>query len=259
MTNGAVTPEAPALDLRDVFKIYQEGETETVALRGLDLRVERGEVVALMGRSGAGKSTLLNLVGGMDTPNAGRVLVDGQDMGRLDETERAALRRRAIGFVFQDNNLLPYLTARENVAFPATLLGHADAGMRAATLLTAVGLQERMAHRPHQLSGGECQRVGVACALVTAPAVLLADEITGELDSQTADHLISLVIQLGRQMRAAVLLVTHNPEVAGRADRVLRIENGVIITPLNQSRGETRGVGTGQQSRSNSSFGRGEG
>ena len=226
--NAAQTTETPALDLHDVFKIYREGETETVALRGVNMRLDRGDVVALMGRSGAGKSTLLNLIGGIDTPSAGRVLVDGQDMGRLDETERAALRRRAIGFVFQDNNLLPYLTARENVALPATLLGRAGAAQRATQLLAEVGLQERAAHRSHQLSGGERQRVGVACALVISPAVVLADEITGELDSETADRLISLVIQLGQQSRAAVLLVTHNPEVARRAQRVLTIENGVI-------------------------------
>lgn len=227
--NVAQTTEAAALDLQDVFKIYRDGETETVALRGVTMRLERGDVVALVGRSGAGKSTLLNLIGGIDTPSAGRVLVDGQDMGRLDETERAALRRRSIGFVFQDNNLLPYLTARENVALPATLLGRADAARRAATLLSAVGLAERAAHRSHQLSGGERQRVGVACALVTSPAVVLADEITGELDSETADRLISLVIQLGQQSRAAVLLVTHNPAVARRAHRVLAIENGMIV------------------------------
>lgn len=222
--------EPAALDLRDVFKVYREGatETETVALRGLDLRVERGESVALMGRSGAGKSTLLNLIGGMDTASAGRVLVGGQDMGRLDETGRAALRRRAIGFVFQDNNLLPYLTARENVATAAALAGRRDAEERADRLLAAVGLRERAAHRPHQLSGGERQRVGVACALVADPTVILADEITGELDSAAAERLITLVIGLVRQSSAALLLVTHNPDVARRADRVLTIDDGLL-------------------------------
>jgi len=231
MTDRAGSTEAPALDLRDVFKIYQEGETETVALRGLDLRVERGEVVALMGRSGAGKSTLLNLIGGMDTPSAGRVLVAGRDVGRLDEAARAAMRRRAVGFVFQDNNLLPFLTARENVALPVALAGLPDPVGRADQLLAEVGLRDRAAHRPDQLSGGERQRVGVACALACSPPVILADEITGELDSATADRLITLVIQLGRQSHAAVLLVTHNPDVARRADRVLKIGDGVI-TPL---------------------------
>jgi len=234
--------EAPALDLRDVFKIYNEAgasgasgtETETVALRGLDLRVERGEVVALMGRSGAGKSTLLNLIGGMDTPSAGRVRVDGQDVGRLDEAGRAALRRRLVGFVFQDNNLLPYLSARENVALCATLAGRPDATARADALLDEVGLSERATHRPDELSGGERQRVGVACALAGEPAVVLADEITGELDSATAERLITLVIDLGRRAHAAVLLVTHNPEVASRADRALTIRDGALtpLTPL---------------------------
>ncbi len=233
MTPGPGAVDPVALDLRDVFKIYREGEgeTETVALRGLDLRIERGEVVALMGRSGAGKSTLLNLIGGMDTPSAGRVLVDGQDMGRLDEAGRAALRRRSVGFVFQDNNLLPYLTARENVALCAALAGAPDASGRADALLAEAGLRERASHRPDQLSGGERQRIGVACALAGSAAVILADEITGELDSATADRLVALVIRLGRQAPAAVLLVTHNPAVAMQADRVLKIEDGAL-TPL---------------------------
>src|SRR2546421_964738 len=153
MNTETYPSETPALELRDVFKIYREGASETVALRGLDLRVERGEIVALMGRSGAGKSTLLNLIGGMDEPSAGRVLVGGHDMGRLDQAARATLRRRTVGFVFQDNNLLPYLTARENVALPAALAGLPDATARADRLLAEVGLHERAAHRPHQLSG----------------------------------------------------------------------------------------------------------
>jgi len=238
MTTGAPASATVALDLHDVFKIYREGdrETETVALRGVDLRVERGEVVALTGRSGAGKSTLLNLIGGMDTPSAGRVLVDGRDMGRLDEEGRAALRRRAIGFVFQDNNLVPYLSARENVALCAALAGAPDARVLAGTLLAEVGLRERAAHRPDQLSGGERQRVGVACALAGRPALILADEITGELDSATADRLVTLVIDLGRRTDAAVLLVTHNPAVAQRADRVLTIEDGALRSPREELR-----------------------
>jgi len=222
-----------ALSLRDVFKIYREGDgdAETVALKGVDLSIERGEVVALMGRSGAGKSTLLNLIGGMDTPSAGRVLVDGRDMGRLDEAERAGVRRRSIGFVFQDNNVLPYLSAHENVTLCAALGAAPDASKRAETLLIEVGLRGRLAHRPDQLSGGERQRVGVACALASNPVLILADEITGELDSVTADALVDLVVTLGRRTSAAVLLVTHNPVVASRADRVLRIEDGAL-TPL---------------------------
>jgi ABC-type lipoprotein export system ATPase subunit len=240
MTSEVQAPDAIALNLRDVFKIYRDGDAdaETVALRGVDLLVKRGEVVALMGRSGAGKSTLLNVIGGMDTPSAGRVLVNGHDMGRLDEAGRAAVRRREIGFVFQENNLLPYLTARENVMLAGALsslgdeMGRPEWRLRADLLLAETGLLDRANHWPHQLSGGERQRVGVACALVGNPAVVLADEITGELDSATADRLVTLVIQLGRQARAAVLLVTHNPEVAGRADRVLRIMDGVLRSPM---------------------------
>lgn len=234
MIDATRSEQRPALELHDVFKIYQDGETETVALRGLDLRVERGEVVALMGRSGAGKSTLLNLIGGMDTPSAGRVLVAGQDMGRLDEAGRAHLRRRAVGFVFQDNNLLPYLTAHENVALSAGLANLADAADRATRLLAEVGLSDRTGHRPAQLSGGERQRVGVACAVAGSPAVVLADEMTGELDSATAHRVLDLVIRLARQSEAAVLLITHNPDVARHADRVLAINDGVIA-PLQES------------------------
>ncbi len=231
MTTDTIPVQGASLDLRDVFKIYRDGATETVALRGVDLRVDRGEVVALMGRSGAGKSTLLNLIGGMDTPSAGRVLVDGQDMARLDEAGRAGLRRQAIGFVFQDHNLLPYLSARENVALPVRLAGLPDATARADRLLSEVGLAAGARRRPAHLSGGERQRVGVACALACSPAVVLADEITGELDSVTAERLIGLVIRLARQSNAAVLLVTHDPDVAGRADRGLRIDDGAL-TPF---------------------------
>ena len=231
MMTQADAPQTAVLELRDVFKIYRDGATETVALRGADLRVRRGEVVALMGRSGAGKSTLLNLIGGVDTASAGRVLIDGVELGGLSEAGRAARRRQSIGIVFQDNNLLPFLTARENVALPAELAGLPDARRRADALLAAVGLSDRATHRPKELSGGERQRIGVACALVCTPAVVLADEITGELDSATAERLLMLVVRLGRQSRAGVLLVTHNPEVARHADRVLKIDDGVL-TPL---------------------------
>jgi len=231
MMTQADAPQTAVLELRDVFKIYRDGATETVALRGADLRVRRGEVVALMGRSGAGKSTLLNLIGGVDTASAGRVLIDGVELGGLSEAGRAARRRQSIGIVFQDNNLLPFLTARENVALPAELAGLPDARRRADALLAEVGLSDRATHRPKELSGGERQRIGVACALVCTPAVVLADEITGELDSATAERLLMLVVRLGRQSRAGVLLVTHNPEVARHADRVLKIDDGVL-TPL---------------------------
>jgi len=231
MITQADAPQTAVLELRDVFKIYRDGATETVALRGADLRVRRGEVVALMGRSGAGKSTVLNLIGGVDTASAGRVLIDGVELGGLSEAGRAARRRQSIGIVFQDNNLLPFLTARENVALPAELAGLPDARRRADTLLAEVGLSDRATHRPKELSGGERQRIGVACALVCTPAVVLADEITGELDSATAERLLMLVVRLGRQSGAGVLLVTHNPEVARHADRVLKIDDGVL-TPL---------------------------
>jgi putative ABC transport system ATP-binding protein len=218
------------LRVEDVFKIYQEGETETVALRGASLQIQSGELVALLGRSGSGKSTLLNLIAGVDTPSAGRVWIAGHDITRLDSEARAAVRRQTLGFVFQANNLIPFLSARENVELPLALAGvraH-EARTRAESLLALVGLTGRMRHRAGQLSGGEAQRIGIACALANRPALVLADELTGELDSQTAAAILDLVETVNREEGTAFVMVTHNEEVAARASRVLHIRDGVV-------------------------------
>jgi len=217
-----------AVVIQDVFKIYKEGDVETVALRGANLTIAPGEFVAISGRSGSGKSTLLNLMGGLAVPNAGRIVIEGTDLSRLNEGGRAAFRREHIGVVFQSDNLIPFLTARENVALPMTLSNRRDAGAQAEALLKEVGLNERIHHRPGQLSGGERQRVAIAVALANQPKVLLADELTGELDSSTADRVMELLATLNTKRGLTLIVVTHNPQVAARAARQVRIHDGQL-------------------------------
>jgi putative ABC transport system ATP-binding protein len=212
----------------DVFKIYASRGSETVALRGASLQVGQGEFVALVGRSGSGKSTLLQLIAGLDTPSAGRVHLEGQSIGILSEEERAELRRRIVGIVLQRDNLVPYLTALENVALPLQLAGAPNATQRARALLDHVGLGHRLDHRARQLSGGEAQRVGIAIALAAEPHILLADEVTGELDSETASEILQLLAELHRNERLSLLVVTHDNAVAQNAQRVLLMRDGLV-------------------------------
>jgi len=220
--------ELAMVQLVDVFKIYREAEIETVALRGASLSLRPGEFVAVLGRSGSGKSTLLNLLGGLDVPSAGQIWVAGRDITRLDERARATLRLRQIGYVYQDNNLLQYLTAQENVELPLRLAGGHNAAHRAEELLTALGVRHRQHHRPAALSGGERQRVAVACALANAPSLLLADEITGELDSVSAEGVLAVLSEARALYGTTMLVVTHNAAVAARADRVLLMVDGKL-------------------------------
>jgi putative ABC transport system ATP-binding protein len=217
-----------ALVLQSLYKIYKEGDIETVALRDASLTVQPGEFVAIAGRSGAGKSTLLNLVGGLSAPSAGKVVIGGTDITRLSEAERAAFRRARIGIVYQDDNLIPFLTALENVAMPMQLAGRKDHRDRAGTLLKDLGLEERTNHRPNMLSGGERQRVAIAVALANDPEVLLADELTGELDSATADQVMELLGSLNASRHLTLVIVTHNKAVAARAHRQVRIADGQL-------------------------------
>lgn len=214
----------------DLFKIYREGALETVALRGADLELPRGRVASLVGPSGSGKSTLIAILAGLTLPSAGRVLFDGEDITRLDEPGRAALRSRRIGIVLQRGNLVPFLTARENVELAIGLAGGRRAGRRARELLHELGLGDRQHHLPRRLSGGEAQRVAVAVALANQPDLLLADELTGELDSATADRVMELIIESGRQRGLTVLLVTHSADIAARAEHRLRLLDGVVVT-----------------------------
>lgn len=214
--------------IRDVFKIYKEGDVETVALRGINLSVAQGEFVAITGRSGSGKSTLLSLLGGLAVPSAGRLIIQGSDLARLNEGQRAAFRREHIGIVFQADNLIPFLTARENVALPMNLAGVHNARAQAKILLREVGLGERLNHRPNQLSGGERQRVAIAVALANEPELLLSDELTGELDSATADSIMNLLKTLNTTRGLTLIVVTYNPIVARRSQRQVHILDGQL-------------------------------
>ncbi len=215
--------------VRDVFKIYREGDIETVALRGADLEIAQGSVTSLTGPSGSGKSTLLALIAGLARPSAGQVLIHGRDIGRASDAERAGIRGQHIGIVFQSGNLIPFLTARENVRTVMAFGAHGVSDARARSLLEAVGVAN-LAHRlPRQLSGGEAQRVAIAVALANEPELLLADELTGELDSVTAAAILDLLMRIHAERGITMLLVTHNPDVAARAQRQLVVADGQVI------------------------------
>jgi len=211
--------------------IYKRGTTETVALRGASLEVNKGELVTLMGPSGSGKSSLLSILAGLTTPSAGSVTVEGKALGGLDEAERARWRSERLGVVFQRGNLIPFLTAAENVMLVARqTVGRKQARERARELLGRLGLEDRADHRPGRLSGGEAQRAGIAVALANEPRLLLGDEVTGELDSETSDQVMALLAELRRERGLTMLLVTHNPAIAARADRRLAVSNGTVHT-----------------------------
>jgi ABC-type lipoprotein export system ATPase subunit len=218
-----------ALQLQDLYKIYKEGDIETVALRGASLTVQPGEFVAITGRSGAGKSTLLNIIGGLSLPSAGRVVIGGTDLAKMNEGERTVFRRQQIGIVFQADNLVPFLTAMENVMLPMQLAGRKNGREEARNLLSEVGLQERVNHKPGMLSGGERQRVAIAVDLANHPSLLLADELTGELDSNTADRMMDLLAGLNSGHHLTLVVVTHNKTVAARANRQVHIADGQLL------------------------------
>jgi putative ABC transport system ATP-binding protein len=220
----------PVLDVRNVTKTYGEGETAVHALQGISLTVERGEYVAIMGSSGSGKSTLMNILGCLDIPTSGRYLLDGVDVSRLTDRQLALVRNRRIGFVFQAFNLIPRTTAQANVELPLAYAGlkAAERRRRAAAALAMVGLADRARHEPNQLSGGQQQRVAVARALVTAPALVLADEPTGNLDSQSTTEVLAVLDRLNRSGRT-IVLITHERDVAAHAGRLIRLVDGAIM------------------------------
>jgi ABC-type lipoprotein export system ATPase subunit len=218
-----------ALECHDVFKIYRSGPVETVALRGLDLIAEAGELVAILGPSGCGKSTLLGLVAGLDEPSAGEVRVAGRSLGRLSEPELAEYRARDLAIVFQSDNLWPALSAQENVAVSLRLAGADDAADAAVDSLAAFGLRERIGHRAAALSGGEQQRVAIAGAAARRAKLVLADEPTGELDEANERIVLDALQALSRDYGSTVLLVTHSERVAERAQRVIQMRDGRVI------------------------------
>jgi lipoprotein-releasing system ATP-binding protein len=219
------------LALVGVHRSFRQGENVLHVLRGADLSVAKGEVVALVGPSGAGKSTLLHIAGLLEQPDQGQVLIAGVDCGALSDERRTELRRAYLGFVYQFHHLLPEFSALENIAVPQMIagVGQPAANNRALELLTKLGLKDRADHRPGQLSGGEQQRVAIARALANQPSVLLADEPTGNLDPDTAEGVFNQLIVLAREQGLAALIATHNPVLAARMDRTLRLDHGVLV------------------------------
>ena len=218
------------LETKDLKKYYGSGDTQVKALGGVDLTVENGEFVAIVGTSGSGKSTLLHMLGGLDRPTGGSVLVEGRDIFALKDEELTIFRRRKIGFVFQSYNLVPVLSVYDNIVLPIQLDGGRVDEAYVKQVIEALGLEQKLDRLPNQLSGGQQQRVAIARALATKPAILLADEPTGNLDSRTSQDVLSLMKTTGQKFAQTMVMITHNEEIAQLADRIVRIEDGRIVT-----------------------------
>lgn len=232
MNDASIQPGATLVRLNDVTKTYRRGGESISVLSNLVLEVPRGDFLALMGPSGSGKSTLLNLVGGIDRPTGGSIEFAGQRLEQMNETQLARWRARHVGFIFQMHHLLPMLTALDNVELPLLLTGlpGAERRRRATAALKLVGLEDRMKHKPAELSGGQEQRVGIARALVTDPDILLCDEPTGDLDRRSGDAILDLLQALNREHGKTILMVTHDPHAAGRAKRTLHFDQGLLVS-----------------------------
>ena len=217
------------LETKDLRKFYGSGDTQVKALDGVDLSVENGDFVAIVGTSGSGKSTLLHMLGGLDRPTSGAVLVDGKDIFSLKDEELTIFRRRKIGFVFQSYNLVPVLSVYENIVLPIQLDGGKVDQSYVNQVIEALGLEQKLQNLPSQLSGGQQQRVAIARALATKPAIILADEPTGNLDSKTSQDVLSLMKVTGQKFAQTMVMITHNEEIAQMADRIVRIEDGRIV------------------------------
>lgn len=235
----ATETKCAAIEVRGLRKVYRLGEETVVALHRIDLRIERGEICCIFGTSGSGKSTLLNQLAGMEKPTDGEVLIGGVPVSRLDEDALAAFRQRNIGFIFQSYNLLPTLTAVENVAMPLMFRGVDPRTRRqsAAKLLQRVGLGHRLDHFPGQMSGGQQQRAGIARAFVANPKIIFADEPTGNLDTKTTAEIMAMVTEFARRYRQTIVLVTHDPEMAKYADRIVTLIDGKIVSDRKGGRG----------------------
>jgi putative ABC transport system ATP-binding protein len=220
------------MEARALWKVYQSGDNMVQAVRGIDIKLLQGEMVAIMGPSGCGKTTLLNVLSGIDEPSSGQVLVDGKQLFGISDDERTEMRAHNFGFIFQNFNLLPVLSAVENVELPLLLIGTASSEAREGALkaLTSVGLEDRANHRPSELSGGQQQRVAIARAIVHSPSVILCDEPTGNLDSGTSGEVMKLLKQINIENNSLLLLVTHDIKIAQQCDRILQMDDGIIIS-----------------------------
>jgi putative ABC transport system ATP-binding protein len=228
--SGTVGSGQTLIRLENVGKTYYRGKEPIVVLKGLNLEMPEGAFEALMGPSGSGKSTLLNLIAGLDSPTEGTIVVSGVDLGRMNEAQRAKWRSQNVGFIFQTYNLLPVLTAAENVELPLLLTSvpSGERRSRALTALRVVSLEDRASHRPDQLSGGQQQRVAIARAIVTDPKIVVADEPTGDLDRQSADQILELLVRLNQDLKKTIVMVTHDPAAAERASIVRRLDKGAL-------------------------------
>lgn len=218
------------IELQTLEKEYDLGLVKLHVLRGINLKIKKSEIVAIMGPSGSGKSTMLHMLGCLDRPTKGKVIIDGVDVSKLSEDELAKIRREKIGFIFQFFYLIPSLTALKNVELPMTFLGSIkDKEKKSKELLKMVGLQDRMYHRPNQMSGGESQRVAIARALANDPQIILADEPTGNLDSKSGKEVMEILIKLNKERGVTLILVTHDPSIARHAERIINLKDGMII------------------------------
>lgn len=220
------------ITVKDLVKVYGSGDTAVRAANGLNLEIEKGMFTAIIGASGSGKSTLLNLLGGVDVPTSGQVILDGESVYDMSDDKRSILRRKKIGFIFQNFNLIPVLTVEENIAMPALLDGHSVPKEEMDAMLEALSLTARRHHLPNELSGGQQQRVAIGRAMINHPAVILADEPTGNLDTQNTNDVMELLCKAVREQGQTLVLITHEPEIAEMADRVLRLEDGRIVSDV---------------------------